>query len=141
MQRDDGESILESYVLDIMFEHKSQPLLSKRAFAWRITTSFILTIVIVGLSVFLGMAGHREVYGMTWPESFYQTCRILSGHDVIHEVPQQEEPTMWGHIFSGTFGLYARLVFVSMIAILTIPILHRILHKFHLDLNDLSDEG
>lgn len=38
-----------------------------------------------------------------------------------------------GKLFIGLFGLYANLFFLASVSFLCAPVVHRILHKFHLD--------
>jgi len=92
----------------------------------------------MGVSLLTGMSGYHWLGKLPWDEAFHHTCLMLSGHDV-----QPVGETVGGHLFSGFFVLYARLVFVSLIAILLVPVLHRILHKIHLapdHLGDLDDK-
>ena len=39
-----------------------------------------------------------------------------------------------GKVFAGTFALYAGLVFVVAASVLVVPVVHRILHSVHCDL-------
>ena len=90
--------------------------------------ALLLTIVLVVGSLLIGTVGYMSSCEMDWDAAFHHTCLMLSGHDV--------NPGKWttgGYLFSGFFVLYARLVFVSMIAIVSVPILHRVLHKLHLE--------
>ena len=61
----------------------------------------------------------------------YQMARTLSGlpHDT-------EVHTTGGRVFLVTFALYGRLMFVSIVAIVLAPTLHRVLHALHLEAND-----
>ncbi len=111
-----------------MFEHRSDPLLPKQAFAKRLILAFFLTIVIVVASLSLGTLGYFWLGHLPPDEAFHLTCLVLSGHDINHETTRTEE-----RIFSGIFVLYARLAFVSLVAILLVPLLHRVLHVLHLD--------
>ena len=111
-----------------MFEHRSQPLLGRPAFFWRLVRAFLATILIVGLSVLGGTLGYRTCVGLSWDDSFHHACAVLGEH-----LPEQYPETTAGKVFSGIYIMYARLVFLSVVAILILPLLHRILHKLHLD--------
>lgn len=121
-----------------MFEHRSQPLLTKIEFGRRLLFSLAVTATIVAASLLLGTLGYHRLGGMPWATAFHHTCLMLSGHYV-----DPEAPTAVARIFAGSFVLYARIIFVALVAILLVPVLHRILHVLHLDpkLIDEEDES
>jgi hypothetical protein len=47
--------------------------------------------------------------------------------------PIRAPATEAGKLFAGLFALYAGLVFIAMSALLLGPVVHRLLHRFHLD--------
>lgn len=114
-----------------MFEHRTEELLPQKAFAKRVGLAFLITMGIIVGSVLLGTGGYRWIVGVPWDEAFHHTCLILGDHDV-----ELKAKTFGGRFFAGFFVLYARLVFVTLVAILLAPILHRILHKLQLQSDD-----
>ena len=119
-----------------MFEHRSQPLLPAKAFARRLLLAFYVTLAVVLASLIVGTVGFICTTKLAWYEALHHTCLILSGHDggpgELNRAAA-DELGLWGHLFCGFFVLYARLVFVALIAIISTPVLHRVLHKLHLD--------
>ena len=61
-------------------------------------------------------------------DAFLDTCMLLGGMGPIH-APQSEA----GKLFAGLFALYAGLVFIVTAALLLGPVVHRLLHHFHLE--------
>lgn len=118
-----------------MFERRSENILPRRAFARRLLGAFLITLAIVIGSVLLGTCGFRWFVGCGWDEAFHHTCLILGDHD-----GEIRADTSAGRLFSGFFVLYARLVFVTLVAILLAPLLHRILHRLHLEIGDRPSE-
>ena len=111
-----------------MFEHVTEPLLSRLQFAWRICKALSLTILVAGLSLLTGTLGYHFLVGSDWSDSFHCACLVLGNHDVaVHP-----ESTV-GKVFVGLYVMYGGLLFVSMVAILASPVLHRIIHSLHLD--------
>ena len=47
-------------------EHKRQPMLSNRQFAWRVLRHVGMAAIIVLLSLALGMIGYRVLENMSW---------------------------------------------------------------------------
>ena len=111
-----------------MFEHRSDPLLNRLRFVMRLGRALLLTVFIFVLSVLGGTLGYRMCVGHSWSDSFHHACLVLGEH-----LPKEYPQTPAGKVFSGIYIMYARLVFVSVVAILILPLFHRILHKLHLD--------
>ena len=122
-----------------MFEHRSQPLIPRLAFARRLLRALLVTLAIVALSLLAGTVTFSWLAKIDWHVAFHHTCLILAGHDGgPSELAQttSEKLGLWGHVVCGLFVLYARLVFVALIAVISSPVLHRIFHKLHLDCED-----
>jgi hypothetical protein len=45
--------------------------------------------------------------------------------------PVDAPKTPGGKIFAGLYALYAGLVFLIVAGVLLVPVLHRVLHRFH----------
>jgi hypothetical protein len=110
------------------FERRSQPLLSRRAFAARVVRSGAVAATLVLVSVGLGTLGYRFIAHFNWVDSFLNACMLLGGMGPVGDLPNDA-----AKIFAGLFALYAGLVFLIAAAVLMTPILHRVLHHFHSD--------
>ncbi len=53
---------------------------------------------------------------------------LLGGMGPVH-LPTTDA----GKLFAGFFALYAGLVFIATAALVLGPVVHRVLHRFHLD--------
>lgn len=111
-----------------MYERHTEPLISRRDFAWRMAHHGTLALVLVLLSVILGMVGYRGFAAMSWTDSFLNACMLLGGMGPVGDLPNDG-----AKIFAGLFALYAGLVFIGVTALLVAPVLHRVLHHFHLE--------
>ncbi len=111
-----------------MFEHRSDPLLSRSQFFSRIWRALLFVVLVLAVSLIIGTCGYRVLGDMAWLESFHRACFVLSEHPV----EGYPHPAA-GIIFDGVYVMIIRLVFFSVLAILGAPILHRILHRLHLD--------
>ena len=47
--------------------------------------------------------------------------------------PVGEIQSTGGKIFASFFALFAGLIFIVVLAVLSAPVLHRLIHRFHLD--------
>jgi len=111
-----------------MFEHRTSPLLPRQSFYRRVGKSLLLVLVLIGFALAVGMAGYRFFEVMPWVDSFANASMILSGMG-----PLTPLHTTAGKIFAGCYALFSGLVFIAVSGILTAPIAHRLLHKFHLE--------
>ncbi len=111
-----------------MFEHRSSPLLSRRAFYRRIALCFLLGLAVIAFALGVGMAGYHGFEGMGWVDAFVNAAMILSGMGPVATLQ-----TDGGKIFAGCYALFSGLVFISVMGILLAPIAHRAMHKFHLE--------
>ena len=112
------------------YESKHQPLLSRRAFARRLARSCAAAGLLIGLSLFGGMAGYRYFEGMDWIDAFANASMILSGMGPLG--PLQ---TTSGKIFAGCYALYSGLALIAATGIIFAPIVHRLLHRFHMEVD------
>lgn len=111
-----------------MYESRRQPLLSLLHFLQRIALHIVLSIALLLFSLVFGMAGYRITEHMAWDDAFLNVAMLLGGMGPVN--PPQTEV---GKIFAGVFALYAGLVFIVCAAVVLTPVLHRVLHHFHLE--------
>lgn len=89
---------------------------------------FGLASTLVLLSLFAGMAGYHYLEGMAWIDAFVNAAMILSGMGPVGSLQ-----TPGGKLFAGLYALYSGLALILATGILFSPIVHRMLHKFHLE--------
>ena len=109
-----------------MFENRSKPLISRQQFYGRMARSLRLGALIIAGSLGIGMLGYHFFEKMPWLDAFVNAAMILSGMG-----PLAPLNTAAGKIFGGCYALFSGLAFITVSGILTAPIAHRLLHKFH----------
>jgi len=78
------------------------------------------------------MAGYYLLEGLSGIDAFANAAMILSGMGPL------DPPKTWGgKLFAGLYALYSGLAVILAAGILFTPVVHRLLHKFHLE--DESD--
>ena len=110
------------------FEHKRQPLASRRLFAKRLAGSIGLSAALILLSLLGGMAGYHHFENMSWIDAFVNAAMILSGMGPLGTLN-----TTSGKIFAGCYALYSGLALILAIGVVIAPIVHRFLHRFHME--------
>jgi hypothetical protein len=117
-----------------MFEPRHQPLAPRRVFLRRFARSFLMGQAIVVVSLAVGMAGYRFIEGMAWDDAFANAAMILSGMGPLGELKSTA-----GKIFAGCYALYSGLAVIVIVGITFAPVVHRFLHRFHLERGKWQD--
>jgi hypothetical protein len=108
--------------------------LPRRAFLKRLALNFAIATLLVGLSLAVGMIGYHIFEGMAWIDAFANAAMILSGMGPLGSLQ-----TWGGKLFAGLYALYSGLVLIAATGIIFAPLLHRLLHHFHADV-ERSDQ-
>ena len=114
-----------------MFEHRSRPLLSQKAFLRRLSTFALLSAVLVLFSLLIGIAGYKTFENLSYTDAFLNAAMLMGGMG-----PVSEMHTDAGKIFAGIYALYCGLVLLIAIGLVAAPLFHRFLHAFHIELED-----
>ncbi len=110
------------------YEHRNRPVISTRLFARRLGRHFLVSCGLVFISLLLGILGYHLLAGLGWIDSYLNAAMLLGGMGPVGEI----KPTA-GKIFAGIYALYAGLVLIAASAILLAPVLHRIMHRLHVE--------
>jgi hypothetical protein len=114
-----------------MFEHKNHRLLTRAQFAGRMARSLAVVAGIVAFSLLLGSAGYHYLGDLPWVDALLNAAMILTGMG-----PVDPMKTTAAKLFATFYALYSGIAFLTVVAVLVAPLLHRFLHKFH-----LSEDG
>ena len=117
-----------------MFEHKKEPVIPHHRFLQRMATSLAFTLLIVVTSLFGGGFGYHYFGNLPWIDAVLNAAMILTGMG-----PVDAMTTDAGKLFAIAYSLYSGIAFLTMIAVVLAPVLHRLLHKFHLQDEDDAD--
>lgn len=109
-------------------ESKCQPLLDRLSFIQRLWQCILLASALTFVSLLGGMGGYHWFEHMSWLDAFDNAAMILSGMGPL-SVPQ----TTGGKLFAGLYALYSGLVLIIATGIILAPIVHRVMHRFHLE--------
>lgn len=115
-----------------MYERKGDKLLSWPRFARRLALSFGLTLAVVAVSLMAGVLGYHFVARLPWIDSLLNASMILTGMGPVD--PMKDTPSK---LFATAYALFSGVVFLSAVAIVLSPVLHRIVHAFHIDEDEL----
>lgn len=112
----------------IIFERKHQPLATRTQFFWRMIYGLIFGVFVIAMTIYIGMLGLNYFENLSWLDSFANSAMIISGVGAINPII-----TSSGKFFAGMYSIVGNVVFIVVIGIIFLPVVHRYLHKFHLD--------
>jgi hypothetical protein len=111
-----------------MYENRFETLLPRRQFYARLTRHVLMGLGLVAVCLGAGMLGYHAFEKMSWIDAFVNASMILSGMGPVTELK-----TDGGKLFAGCYALFSGLAFIVMIGVIFAPVIHRALHKFHLE--------
>jgi hypothetical protein len=114
----------------IMFEAKSKPLLPRPSYYARLARSAAIGLLVIVIALGTGMFGYHHFEGMPWIDAFANAAMILSGMGPLAPLSTAE-----GKLFAGFYALFSGLLFVVVMAIVFAPVVHRFMHRFHLEVD------
>ena len=116
-----------------MYEGKAEPLLPLRQFAHRMLGHAAVGAMIIAAALVLGICGYHWSEHIPWIDALLEASMILSGMGPVHE-----PMTTGGKLFASAYALFSGVVFLGITAVVLAPVIHRVLHKFHLDDDEKS---
>jgi hypothetical protein len=93
-------------------------------------------LLLVFISWGIGILGYHVFEGFSWIDSTLNAAMILGGMgpvDTLH--------TDTGKLFASFYALFSGIVFLVAVGVLIAPILHRLLHQFHLQAEKAVEEA
>ncbi len=117
-----------------MLAKSIRPLMSMPKFLMRLVRSAIFGLLAVFLALMVGMVGYHSLDPMSWPDAFENAAMILSGMGPVTTLTHTS-----AKIFAGFYALFSGLAFILIMTITLAPLIHRLFHKFHLELYNKDD--
>ena len=117
----------------LAYENRQQPLASRKVFSQRLSKNALIALATITVALAVGMAGYMYFDSLDVVSAFESAAMILSGMGPVN-APTPEPPG--GQIFAGFYALFSGLLIFGVAGLIVAPILHRLLHRFHVDDND-----
>jgi hypothetical protein len=115
------------------YERHRQPLAPRAVFARRIVRMALLASAIMSLALAIGVFGYRFFAHLRWIDALLNASMILCGMGPVDTLTSDA-----AKLFASFYALFAGVVFLVSIGILVSPLVHRALHRFHLDEQDVG---
>jgi len=115
-----------------MYEHKTQPLASKKKYWNRIWSNLFFCTGILSVCLFIGMLGYKlTIPEFDWYDCLLNASMILSGMEPI--IDANIHLTNAAKVFASMYALFSGVAFISTIGLIIAPVAHRFFHKLHLE--------
>ena len=82
----------------------------------------------IGTALAIGISGYHWLAGFGLVDSLLEASMILGGMGPVNQLP-----TEGAKIFASMYALFSGLMFIGIMGVVLSPIVHRFLHKFHID--------
>lgn len=117
----------------LRFERRSDPLAPTSIFVKRLVASLGIALWLIAVALSIGVAGYHILGKFNWIDSLLEASMILGGMGPVNELPNNAVK-----IFASGYALFSGLMFIAIMGIVLAPVVHRILHKFHVDESETS---
>jgi hypothetical protein len=109
---------------------KKRPLPPLESFWRHIARGLALAAVVTAIALAIGIGGYHSFEGLSFIDSLLNASMILGGMG-----PIWSPLTTGGKLFASFYALFSGLVFLSVAALVLAPVMHRILHHFHREID------
>ncbi|MFH0918308.1 MAG: hypothetical protein V1830_04155 [Candidatus Omnitrophota bacterium] len=116
-----------------MFEGKHQKIVPVSVFIKRLFIFIGIAMLLILFALAMGIAGYHWIAGFSWVDALLNASMILGGMGPVNPLTSTA-----AKIFASVYALFSGLVFIAVMGIVFSPIVHRMLHKFHIDDRDLQ---
>ena len=120
----------------MIYEHYRQPVISRTAFFIRIAWHVAIALGIVLVSLGIGIVGYHWFEELSWIDSTVNAAMILGGMGPVNQIY-----TNAGKLFAAFYALFSGIIFLVAVAVLLAPLVHRFLHRFHIEFDSDSSTG
>ncbi len=87
---------------------------------------------IISVSLLIGIAGYHWIAGFGWVDALLNASMILTGMGPVGALPDAASK-----VFASLYALFSGVIFITATGILLGPMVHRVLHRFHIEEKDL----
>jgi hypothetical protein len=103
-------------------------------FVARLASNAAIATAMVVVSLAIGVVGYHATAHLSWIDALLNASMILTGMGPVDPLPSTT-----ARLFASAHAIFSGVAFLSIVAVLMAPIVHRFLHRFHLELDDDRD--
>jgi hypothetical protein len=118
------------------YESRSDELLPWPSFLRRLAISLSLAGIFVAFALTIGTAGYYYFARLPVLDAFLNASMILTGMGPVDPLR-----TKSAKLFASFYALFSGVIFITIMGVLLAPLLHRMMHKFHLEPDENDDNS
>ncbi|MFM2032248.1 MAG: hypothetical protein RLZZ297_1013 [Chloroflexota bacterium] len=111
-----------------MYEHRRHRVISTQAFVQRMLRHITVAGISIVIAWGIGALGYRTFEQLPWIDALLNAAMILGGMGPVATLQ-----TTAGKLFASLYALFAGIFFIGITGIVLAPVLHRVLHRLHVD--------
>ena len=81
----------------------------------------------------IGVLGYHGLAHLSWIDSLLNASMILAGMGPVDPLP-----TSAAKLFASFYALFSGLAFIGIVSVLLAPFVHRLLHRFHAEVDEIK---
>ncbi len=112
-----------------MTANRTPPLPSRAHFLGKLLRHFVGGAALIVGSLFAGTLGYHVLERLPWIDALLNASMIMGGMGPVDPVR-----TTAGKLFASAYALYCGLVLLIAASVMLAPVLHRFLHRWHLEI-------
>ncbi|PBQ31483.1 hypothetical protein CNR22_06800 [Sphingobacteriaceae bacterium] len=108
-----------------------KPLLHPKHYAQRVFKNALAGFIMLAISLAIGMIGYHYYFALNWVDSLYNASMILTGMGPVDKAINDE-----GKLFASFYAIYSGVTFLTSVAVILGPVVHRFLHRFKIEVEE-----
>jgi hypothetical protein len=118
-----------------VYERRHDQLAPRSIFIKRIVATLLVALALIAVALMIGVVGYHYIAGFNWIDSLLEASMILGGMGPVRELPNDT-----AKIFASIYALFSGLILIALMGIILSPVIHRVMHKFHVDEKDVEKD-
>lgn len=115
----------------IDFENRDEPLASRAVFVRRVRRNIGVALLVLAVSLAIGTTGYMTFEDMSFIDGLLNASMILSTMGPLN-VPKTDA----GKLFASVYAIASGLLLFTVAGLVLAPVYHRMIHRFHLEVED-----
>lgn len=112
------------------YEKYSQAMVPVQVYVLRVLNNILFATVVISIALAIGVIGYHQFGQLSWVDSLLNASMILGGMGPVDILKSDA-----AKIFASMYALFSGVVFLTVVALTIAPILHRFLHRLHIEEN------
>lgn len=104
---------------------------SRQEFRAHLRRKGLIAAAVLAASLALGAVGYHLTEGTPWLDAALNASMLLAGEGPIGALHSTA-----GKLFATFYALFSGIAFVTAVGVIGAPVLHRFLHRVHLDITE-----